>query len=179
MNKIISLSDTTALVDAVVDAVFMERDGKIDYFPEYLEVAKAYYKVFFYYPEMIEGETIFDFYIKYINGEYNDALNNYVDIKQSQYIDDAIDRKIVFRQNQVVNPLAYSLSNVLDNIAALTEIQKTNFEDVDMKKLVDGISSFGENFDTEKAIKLLTENKPSVKKSSQRKTKAKTEKTGE
>lgn len=179
MNKIISLSETTALIDAVVDTVFMERDGRIDYFPEYLEVTKAYYKIFFYYPEMIEGETIFDFYTKYINGEYNEALNNYVDVKQSQYIDNAIDRKIEFRQNQVVNPLAYSLSNLLDNISYVIENQSKNFEGADVKKLIDGISAFGEKFDTEQAIKLLTEKRTTAKKPTQRKTKAKVEKNGD
>ncbi len=171
MNKVISLNETTALVDAVVDTVFMEKDGKIDYFPEYLEVAKAYYKVFFYAPQMIiEGETIIDFYLKYINGEYNEALNNYVDVRQGEYIDSAIEKKIAFRQNQIVNPFAYSLTKLLDNISAVTEIQKTNFKDVDMKRIVEGISAFGEKFDVEKAIELLTDKKISEKKTTQKKT---------
>ncbi len=176
MNKIISLNETTALVNAVVDTVFMEKDGRIDYFPEYLDVAKAYYKVFFYVPEMlIEGETIFDFYVRYINGEYNEALNEFVDVRQSQYIDNAIDRKIAFRQNQIVNPFAYSLTKLLDNISAVTETQKTNFDNLDMKKLVDGIAAMGEKFDTEKVIELLIDKKASTKKTTQRTTKSKAE----
>lgn len=175
MNRIISLSETTALVDAVVDTVFMEKDGRIDYFPEYLDVAKAYYKVFFFTPQMIiEGETIFDFYVKYINGEYNEALSNYVDARQGEYIDNAIEKKIAFRQNQIVNPFAYSLTKLLDNISAVTEIQKTNFDTVDINKLIEGISAMGEKFDMEKAIELLTDKKASSKKTTQGNIKLKT-----
>ncbi len=179
MKKVISLNDTTALIDAVVDVVFMEKDGKIDYFPEYLDVAKAYYKIFFYYPGIIEGETIYNFYTKYINGEYDNILNNNVDIKQNRYIDNAIDEKIEFRKNQIVNPFAYSLTKLLDSISAAIEMSKTNFENVDMKKLIDGISAMGEKFDTEQAIKLLTENKTSTGKPTQINTKVKIKKIGE
>lgn len=163
MNKVISLNATTALVDAVVDTVFIEKDGRIDYFPEYLDVAKAYYKVFFFAPEMvIEGETIFDFYVKYINGEYNEALNNYVDVRQSKYIDKAIDKKIAFRQNQIINPFACSLTRLLNNVSSVVEKYSKYFEGVDVNKLIDGISAMGEKFDTEKAIELLIDKKNSI-----------------
>lgn len=162
MSKTLNLTETTELIDAVVNTVFIETDGVLDYHPEYLELAKAYYKIWYYVPEMIiEGETISDFYIRFVNGEYKEALANYADIRQSAYIDNAIDKKVEYKSKQISNPLTYSLSRVLNAIADIAESNKNNFDNVDMQKLADGFVNLGEKFDMEKATQMIID---SVKK---------------
>ena len=156
MNKILTLTDTARLVNTVVDTVFIETDGVMDFHPEYLEIAKVYYKVWYYVPEMIvDGDTISEFYEKYINGEYDETLANYVDIKQSKYIDNAIDSKIEYKKNQISNPVSTSIARLCNAVADVAESSKDNFTDVDVKKFVDGLSSLGDKFDTEKAVQMI------------------------
>lgn len=177
MAKIISLADTTDLVNAVVDMVFTETDGVMEYYPEYLDVTKAYYKVFFLAPEEIGGMTIFDFYEDYINGKFNEILVNDVDIRQNEYIDKAIDEKIEFKKNQLTNPLTNSFVRFIDNVSNIAETQLKNFDGVDTNKLLDGISAMGEKFDMKEAVDMLVNTKypaddKATKKKSTRKTKA-------
>lgn len=175
MAKIISLADTTTLVNAVVDMVFTEKEGVMEYYPEYLDVTKAYYKMFFLAPEEITGMTIFEFYGDYINGKFNKILTNDVDIKQNAYIDKAIDEKIEFKKNQLTNPLANSLVKLINNIANIAETQVKNFDGVDINKLLDGISTMGEKFDMKEAVDMLVNTKyPTDDKSTKKKSTKKT-----
>ena len=102
MKKTLDLREISEIVSAVSELVFVETDGVMDYHPEYLEATKAYYKVLFYMPEMIlENETIFDFYNRYLNGDFTESMNNFIDPIQSRYIDNVVDEKIDFMKKRL------------------------------------------------------------------------------
>ena len=160
MKKTLDLREISEIVNAVSDLVFIEKDGILDYYPEYLDVTKAYYKILYFVPEMIlENETIFDFYTRYTDGELTETLNNYVNPVQSQYIDKAIDEKIEFKKNKLTNPLADSLTRLLDNISKIAESQQQTFNEVDMNSVIKGISNISENMSAEDIAEIFVNKK--------------------
>ena len=183
MKKILDLREISEIVGAVSELVFVETDGVMDYHPEYLEATKAYYKVLFYMPEMIlENETIFDFYNRYLNGDFTESMNNFIDPIQSQYIDKAIDEKIDFMKKRLCNPVSDSLTKLINSVTSIINNQSNAMDGVDMNKLIKGISQISENYTAEDIANIFVDKKypaDNKGKSSTRKTKTTKPKTTE
>ncbi len=95
VNGVIGLPDVVKIVNSVVDNCFHEHNGIMRFDSEYYEVLKAYWKLCYFVPSLdIMKISIFDFFIKYIAGEYDGYLDEIKDSRLSLYIDGAIDNKI-------------------------------------------------------------------------------------
>lgn len=160
MKKTLDLREISEIVSAVSDLVFVESEGVMDYHPEYLEATKAYYKVLFYVPEMIlENETIYDFYNRYLNGDFTETMKDYIDTIQSQYIDKAIDEKIEFMKNRLCNPVSDSLTKLINSVTSIINTQSNVFDGVDINKLIKGISQINENYTAEDVANIFIDKK--------------------
>ena len=160
MKKTLDLREISEIVSAVSDLVFVEKDGIMDYHPEYLEATKAYYKVLFYMPEMIlENETIFDFYNRYLNGDFTESMNNFIDPIQSQYIDKVIDEKIDFMKKRLCNPVPDSLTKLINSVTSIINNQSSAMDGVDINKLIKGISQISENYTAEDIVNIFVDKK--------------------
>ena len=183
MKKTLDLREISEIVSAVSDLVFVEKDGIMDYHPEYLEATKAYYKVLFYMPEMVlENETIFDFYNRYLNGDFTESMNNFIDPIQSQYIDKVIDEKINFMKKRLCNPISDSLTKLINSVTSIINNQSNAMDGVDMNKLIKGISQISENYTAEDIANIFIDKKYSTdekKKPSTRKPRTTKSKTAE
>ena len=160
MKKILDLREISEIVGAVSELVFVETDGVMDYHPEYLEATKAYYKVLFYMPEMIlENETIFDFYNRYLNGDFTEAMNNFIDPIQNQYIDKVVDEKIDFMKKRLCNPISDSLTKLINSVTSIINNQSNAMDGVDINKLIKGISQISENYTAEDIANIFIDKK--------------------
>lgn len=163
MAKMITLMEVSMLIDEVIDSVFTEVDGVMDYTPEHLEVAKAYYKVYFFAKDKLvdmgDKDDIYSFYINYLNGGYKEVFANEIDIRQNEYIDRAIEQKIEFKQRQAINPISYALTRLINTINITVKTQGDKFKDIDVQKLTEAFSAMGDKFDMEKVIEILIDKK--------------------
>ena len=160
MKKTLDLREISEIVGAVSELVFVETDGVMDYHPEYLEATKAYYKILFYMPEMIlENETIFDFYNRYLNGDFTESMNNFIDPIQSQYIDKVIDEKIDFMKKRLCNPVSDSLTKLINSVTSIINNQSNAMNGVQMNKLIKGISQISENYTAEDIANIFIDKK--------------------
>ena len=183
MKKTLDLREISEIVGAVSELVFVETDGVMDYHPEYLEATKAYYKILFYMPEMIlENETIFDFYNRYLNGDFTESMNNFIDPIQNQYIDKVVDEKIDFMKKRLCNPVSDSLTKLINSVTSIINNQSNVMDGVDINKLIKGISQISENYTAEDIANIFIDKKCSTDnkgKSSTRKAKTTKPKTAE
>lgn len=142
-NGKLSLLELSKIVNTVVDSVFIERDGRIEFAAELYEVLLAYMKVGAFYPETGVLETSLDlFFIDYIDGKYEDKLRALVFDKLAQYIDNAVHKKVEARKHQIEDPLINSLTKLVDAAAVLAQ---KYVDDIDNVGTAD-IKGFIENF---------------------------------
>lgn len=142
----LSMSDVSDIVNAIVETVFVELDGRVDYAPEYYEVMSAYWELGAFYPNLkIFEKDISEFYDEYIDNKYHRELSDIALDRQAGYIDRAAKEKIEFRLKQIASPLVEELTALLSNVNVLAERYAKGMDEVsagDFKKLVTDFAEF-------------------------------------
>lgn len=122
ITDIMSLEQVRELVDSILSLVFLKTDDGIVYMPLYEKVIYPYWKMGFYYPSLKISEMGFeDFYIKWINGEYNYQLDCILDNEQATFIDTLISDTIEFYKKQYQQPVINSLTNLINTVNILAQ----------------------------------------------------------
>lgn len=119
-SGVLTLSDISKIVNTMVDSVFVERNGKIEFAAELYEILLAYLEIGAFYPETgVLENSVELFFVDYINDKYSRELSELALDRTAQYIDGAVKRKIEFRMRQVENPLVNSMVKLIDIASVL------------------------------------------------------------
>lgn len=139
-NGRLTLGDVAEIVNAIVDSVFAERNGKIEFAAEYYEVLLAYFEIGAFYPETeVLENSVNLFFMDYIDGKYHRELEELKHSRLAQYIDNAVKKKVEAKMRQIENPLINSLTKFADNAVILSQKYVDDINNVatdDIKKFI-------------------------------------------
>lgn len=143
-NGVMSLLKMSIIVDTVVDSVFVERNGNIEFAAERYEVLLAYMEIGAFYPHTGVLENSLDsFFIDYIDGKYYRELGELKLNRLAQYIDNAVKQKVEARMRQIENPLINSLVKFVDIASVLAQKYVDDIDNVGAADIQKFIKDFG------------------------------------
>lgn len=143
-NGVMSLLKISIIVDTVVDSVFVERNGNIEFAAERYEVLLAYMEIGAFYPYTGVLENSLDsFFIDYIDGKYYRELEKLKLNRLAQYIDNAVKQKVEARMRQIENPLINSLVKFVDIASVLAQKYVDDIDNVGAADIQKFIKDFG------------------------------------
>lgn len=143
-NGRMSLLGLSQIVNAVVDSVFIERNGNIEFAAEWYEVTLAYLEIGAFYPQTGVLENNLDlFFIDYIDGKYYRELAELKLNRLAQYIDNAVKQKVEARMRQIENPLINSLVKFVDIASVLAQKYVDDIDNVGAADIQKFIKDFG------------------------------------
>lgn len=149
----LKLSDVAEIVNAIVDSVFVERNGKIEFAAEYYEVLLAYFQIGAFYPETgVFDDGIGLFFMNYIDGKYHRELDALEHNNLAKYIKNAVVKKIEAKMRQIENPLINSLVKFVDLASVLAEKYVDDIDNVgssNIKKFIGDFANFAKNNNTQ------------------------------
>ena len=152
-NGVLSLLNLSKLVDTVVDSVFVERDGRLEFAAELYEVLLAYMEVGAFYPNTGVLENSLDlFFIDYINGKYYKELGELKHNRVAQYIENAVTKKVEARMRQIENPLINSLVKFVDIVSVLAQKYVDDIDNVgtsDIRGFIEDFAKFAKTTNPE------------------------------
>lgn len=138
----ISFTDMAVTVDRIVNSVFVEVDGKVDYRPEYLKTASEFYKIMAFCPDAFsENEfenglmSMNDFFENVENGKYVTELQEIKNHPQCLEIDEYVEKKIAFRLSQMANTFGFAAGELLNTLNMFVSGHETEIADIIMKSL--------------------------------------------
>lgn len=144
-NGVLSLFDLSKIVNAVVDSVFIERDGRLEFAAELYEVLLAYMKIGAFYPQTGVFENSLDlFFIDYIDNKYHKETSELEFNPLAKYIDNAVKHKVDARMRQIENPLINSLVKFVDIASALSQKYVDDIDNVGTSDIKGFIRDFAE-----------------------------------
>ncbi len=144
-NGVLSLFDLSKIVNAVVDSVFIERDGRLEFAAELYEVLLAYMKIGAFYPQTGVFENSLDlFFIDYIDNKYHKEISELEFNPLAKYIDNAVKHKVDARMRQIENPLINSLVKFVDIASALSQKYVDDIDNVGTSDIKGFIRDFAE-----------------------------------
>lgn len=143
-NGRMSLLGLSQIVNTVVDSVFIERNGNIEFAAEWYEVTLAYLEIGAFYPQTGVLENSLDlFFIDYIDGKYYRELAELKLNRLAQYIDNAVKQKVEARMRQIENPLINSLVKFVDIASVLAQKYVDDIDNVGAADIQKFIKDFG------------------------------------
>lgn len=139
-NGKLSLVEIVEVINTIVDSMFVERNGTIEFAAEYYEVLLAYFKIGAFYPETGVFENgLFIFFTDYVDGKYSKELDELKFNRYAQYIDNTVKQKAEARMRQIENPLINSLVKFVDVAAVLAQKYVDDIDNIgtaDIKKFI-------------------------------------------
>lgn len=148
-NGKLSLRDVSVIVDTVINSVFVDVNGKTEYNAEIAAILIPYLEIGAFYPEtevFKDSEDSLElFFSNYIDGKYDDKLNEIKNNRLAIYIEDAISKRIEYKLKQIENPLINSVINLVDNISAIANTYAKDIDNVgtsDIKKFIGDFANF-------------------------------------
>lgn len=143
-NGRLSLLSLTTIVNTVVDSVFVERNGNIEFAAELYEVLLAYLEIGAFYPQTGVLENSLDlFFIDYIDNKYYRELGELKLNRLAQYIDNAVKQKVEAKMRQIENPLINSLVKFVDIASVLAKKYVDDIDNVGAADIQKFIGDFG------------------------------------
>lgn len=143
-NGMMSLFNLSKIVDTVVDSVFVERNGNIEFAAELYEVLLAYLEIGAFYPHTGVLENSLDlFFIDYIDGKYHKELGELKYNRLAQYIDNAVKQKVEARMRQIENPLINSMVKFVEVATVLAQEYVDDIDNVGAADIQKFIKDFG------------------------------------
>lgn len=143
-NGQMTLVDLSKIVNTVVDSVFVERNGNIEFAAEYYEVLLAYMEIGAFYPQTGVLDNSLDlFFIDYINGRYYKELGELKYNRMAQYIDNAVKQKVEARMRQIENPLINSMVKFVDTATVLAQKYVDDIDNIGTADIQKFIKDFG------------------------------------
>lgn len=128
-NGQMSLYDLSKIVNTVVDSVFVEKNGNIEFAAELYEVLLAYMEIGAFYPNTGVFENSLDlFFIDYIDGKYHKELGELKYNRLAQYIDNAVKQKVNAKMRQIENPL---INSMVEFVNVATVLAQKYVDDID------------------------------------------------
>lgn len=169
----LTLTDVAEIVNAVVDLVFIERNGKIEFAAEYYEVLLAYFQIGAFYPSTgVLDNGVGLFFMDYIDNKYHKELGELKYNNLAKYIENAVTKKIEAKMRQIENPLINSLTKLVDTANILAQKYVDDIDNVgssDIKKFIEDFADFAKKTNTDTitdaVIKLHQKEAASVEKS--------------
>ncbi len=160
-NGRLSLMDIANLVNAVVETVFIERDGNIEFAAEYYEVVRAYWSMRYFYPHLINDDTgIFVFFEDYIKGVYDKELTDLIYNDYWEYADKAITEKVEIRKKQIENPVMNSITKFFNAAGILAEKYVNDIDNIgtaDLKGFLKNFGKLAQNTNADKVARAVFE----------------------
>lgn len=151
-NRTVSLTDVSIIVNTVVDNVFTERNGKIEFSAEFYEVLLSYLEIGYFYPETklfeksIENKSsLNDFFVDYIDGIYQKEIDELKYNHIAQYIENAIKNKIDAKIKQIESPSLNSVAKFFEAATVLAEKYVNDIDNVgsnDIKTFLNDFAKF-------------------------------------
>lgn len=152
-NGILTLTDVAAIVNAIVDSVFIEHNGKIEFAAEYYEVFLAYFQIGAFYPQIGVFENgVGLFFMDYIDNKYHKELAELKYNALAKYIENAVVKKIEAKMRQIKNPLVNSLVKFVDLASVLAQKYVDDIDNVgagDIKQFIADFSDFAKKNNTD------------------------------
>lgn len=143
-NGRLSLFDLSKIVNTVVDSVFVERNGNIEFAAELYEVLLAYMEIGAFYPNTGVFENSLDlFFIDYIDGKYHKELGKLKYNRLAQYIDNAVKQKVDAKMRQIENPLINSIVEFVNVATVLAQKYVDDIDNVGAADIQKFIKDFG------------------------------------
>ena len=144
-NGKLTLGDVAEIVNAIVDSVFVERNGKIEFAVEYYEVLLAYFQIGAFYPETgVFDDGIGLFFMNYIDDKYYRELDALDHNNLAKYIKNAVVKKIEAKMRQIENPLVNSLVKFVDVATVLAGKYIDDIDNVGSADIKRFIADFSE-----------------------------------
>lgn len=143
-NGQMTLVDLSKIVNTVVDSVFVERNGNIEFAAELYEVLLAYLEMGAFYPHTGVLENGLDlFFVDYIDGKYHKELGELKYNRLAQYIDNAVKQKVEARMRQIENPLISSMVEFFDVATVLAQKYVDDIDNIGAADIQKFIKDFG------------------------------------
>lgn len=156
-----SLADIANLVNAVVETVFVERNGTVEFAAEYYEVILAYWSIRYFYPDLVTEDTgIFAFFNDYIEGAYKKQLSDLEYNTYWKYASKAIAEKVEQKKRQLENPVVTSLTNFLNTANILAQKYVDDIDNVgaaDIKSFLNDFGKLAEKTNSENVTRAVLE----------------------
>lgn len=138
----ISFADMAVTIDRIVNSVFVEVDGKVDYRPEYLKTASEFYKILAFCPEAIAEDefenglmSMNDFFENIESGKYVTELGEIKDHPQCLEIDEYVEKKIAFKLSQMANTFGFAAGELLNTLNMFVSGHETEITNIITKSL--------------------------------------------
>lgn len=148
-NGRMSLFDLSKIVNTVVDSVFTERNGRIEFTAELYEVLLAYLEIGAFYPRTRVLESGLDlFFIDYIDGKYYRELGELKANRLAQYIENAVEKKVAAKMRQIENPLINSMVKLVDVATVLAQKYVDDIDNIgtsDIKGFIEDFAKLAKN----------------------------------
>lgn len=145
-NGKMSLNDVSVIVNTIVDSLFVERNGRLEYAAEIYEVLLAYMEIGAFFPNTkVFEDGLGVFFINYIDGKYYNQIGKLKYNTLAQYIENAVKRKIEARMKQIENPLFNSLERLIDAAGVVMQNYADNINNVgtdDIKRFIEDFAGF-------------------------------------
>lgn len=167
----LTLSDVNDIVRGVVETVFLTDDetGGTNFAPQYRELNTVFFELCICYPDSGIHKLKYDeFFDRYTNGEFDEALDYLRSLKQIQFLERAISAVVEARLKYYCGgELANSVRRIVDNVNAVVEQQAAGVGDLDASDIQGFIKSFSEfvgKTDTDSLVSSLLDKQKSASK---------------
>lgn len=146
--KRLTLTEVNDIVKSIVETVFLtdEETGDTNYAPQYRELNTAFFELCLCYPDSgIHKLPYEEFYDRYTNGEFDEAIEYLRSQKQIQFLERAIDAVVEARLKYYCGgELANAVRRLVNNINTVVEQQVAGVGDLDASDIKDFIKGFAE-----------------------------------
>lgn len=168
----LTLSAVNDIVKSVVETVFLtdEETGETNYTPQYQELNTAFFELCMCYPDSGIHKLPYDeFFERYSDGEFDEALDYLRSLKQIKFLERAISAVVEARLKYYCGgELANSVRRLVNNINAVVEQQASgvgNLDASDIKDFVKGFAEFAGKTDTDSLVSSILGKQKSASKS--------------
>lgn len=144
----LTLSDVNDIVKNIVSTIFLTDDetGETNFAPQYRELNTAFFELCLCYPDSGIHKLPYDqFFERYSDGEFDEALDYLRSLKQIKFLERAISAVVEARLKYYCGgELANSVRRLVNNINAVVEQQASGVGDLDTSDIKDFIKGFAE-----------------------------------
>lgn len=167
----LTLSDVNDIVKNIVSTIFLTDDetGETNFAPQYQELNTVFFELCLCYPDSGIHKLSYDeFFDRYSNGEFDEAIDYLRSLNQIQFLERAISAVVEARLKYYCGgELANSVRRLVSNINTVVEQQAAGVGDLDASDIRGFIKSFSEfigKTDTDSLVSSLLDKQKSASK---------------
>lgn len=145
INEVMTLAQINELIRSVVNLVFVNTPNGVVFLPIYIDLMLAYWKVGYYFPSLETAQNGVDqFFVEWINGEYDICLEKLENNRQAKVIDKAIRDEIEFKKSQLQQPIVNSLTEFVNTASVLAKKYVDDIDNIGTKDIKGFLERFAE-----------------------------------